>query len=107
MTTDFFSPSFIEASLAVVHHSNSPFYASDLDLNGGQINALACYGFIKPTGKTKAYYLDLDEDYARRVTVKEWKVNIKRMNDFFTSTLPAQVEQLENLLTITREALNA
>ena len=107
MTTDFFSPSFIEASLAVVHHSDSPFYASDLDLNGGQINALACYGFIKPTGKTKAYYLDLDEDYARRVTVKEWKVNIRQMNGFFTSTLPAQIEQLEKLLNVTREALKA
>ena len=107
MTTDIFSPSFIKASLAVVHHSNAPFYASDLDLNGGQINALAGAGFITPTGKTKAYYLDLDEDYARRVTVKQWKVNIRYMNNFFTEALPAQIEQLEKLLNITHQALNA
>ena len=107
MTTDFFSPSFIEASLSIIHHSDSPFYASDLDLNGGQINALAGYGFIKPTGKTKAYYLDLDDDYARRVTVKEWKVNVKQMNGFFTHTLPAQIEQLQKLLNVTQAALNA
>jgi hypothetical protein len=107
MTTDFFSPSFIEASLTVIHHDKSPFYASDLDLNGGQISALSGHGFIKPTGKTKAYYLDLDDGYARRVTVKEWKVNVKRMNDFFTNTLPAQIEQLQTLLNVTQDALNA
>lgn len=53
------------------------FYASDLELNGGAINALQRHGLIKETGETRTLYVDLFDDWAKKVTVKQWVVNPK------------------------------
>lgn len=63
---------------------NKPFYAVDLGLNGGQINALSVNGLIEPTGNIKEVDLILktwsDEKFVKTVKVKEWRcVNEKEM----------------------------
>ena len=63
-------------------NADKPFYASDLGLNGAQIQCL-CFGdsdgfqFIVPTGNTKEVFIDLgyNNNY-KKVSVKEWKVDI-------------------------------
>lgn len=54
-----------------------PFYASDLGLNGGEINGLSCNRYIKPTGHTKTVMVQIDTWGGDRIykecTVKEWK----------------------------------
>lgn len=63
-------------------NADKPFYASDLGLNGAQIQCL-CFGyndgfrFIVPTGNTKEIfiYTGYGNNY-KKVSVKEWKVDI-------------------------------
>lgn len=50
------------------------FYASDLGLNGGQINGLSYWNFIKKTGNTKEEWIDVDENTRKRVCVYEWEI---------------------------------
>ena len=63
-------------------NADKPFYASDLGLNGAQIQCLHFgysdgYRFIAPTGNTKEIfiYTGYDNNY-KKVSVKEWKVDI-------------------------------
>lgn len=52
-----------------------PFYASDYDIAGGTIGALDnVYGFVRETGNTKEYLINLYGDMYKKVTVKEWQV---------------------------------
>lgn len=52
-----------------------PFYASDYDIAGGTIGALDnVYGFVRETGNTKGYLINLYGDMYKKVTVKEWQV---------------------------------
>lgn len=52
-----------------------PFYASDYDIAGGTISALDnVYGFVKKTGNTREYLINLYGDMSKKVTVKEWQV---------------------------------
>lgn len=52
-----------------------PFYASDYDIAGGTIGALDnVYGFVRETGNTKKYLINLYDDVYKKVTVKEWQV---------------------------------
>lgn len=63
-------------------NADKPFYASDLGLNGAQIQCLRFgdsddFQFIVPTGNTKEVFIDLgyNNNY-KKVYAKEWKVNI-------------------------------
>ena len=63
-------------------NADKPFYASDLGLNGAQIQCLRFgdsddFQFIVPTGNTKEVFIDTgyNNNY-KKVSVKEWKVNI-------------------------------
>ena len=51
-----------------------PFYAADLGLNGGTIAAMACYNYIRRTGNTKEYMVNLYDDVYKKVSVYEWKL---------------------------------
>ena len=49
-----------------------PFYASELGLDGGTIGAMACHNFIRRTGNTKDYMVNLYDDVYKKVSVYEW-----------------------------------
>lgn len=70
---------------------NKPFYAVDLGLNGGQINALSVNGLIEPTGNTKEVDLILktwsDEKFVKTVKVKEWRCIDEKMMPSYRLTL--------------------
>lgn len=66
---------YLNAMKACSH--KKPFYASDLGLNGGEINGLSLNGFIRPTGNSKTVTLHLGNDrrgnrILREVEAKEW-----------------------------------
>lgn len=65
------------SNLAKVINFNKPFYATDLELKGGDVSALQHYELVKETGETRTVYLDLCDDFAKKITVKEWVVNPK------------------------------
>ena len=55
-----------------------PFYAADLELNGGTIAAMACYNYIRRTGNTKEYMVNLYDDVYKKVSVYEWELVISK-----------------------------
>lgn len=64
----------IEAIIKLVNVTE-PFYASDYDIAGGTIGALDnIYGFVKETGNTREYLINVYDDMYKKVTVKEWQV---------------------------------
>lgn len=64
----------IEAIIKLVNVTE-PFYASDYGITGGTINALdGVYQFVKATGNTKEYFINVYDDMYKKVTVKEWQV---------------------------------
>ena len=74
-------------------NTDKPFYASDLGLNGAQIQCLRFgdsddFQFIVPTGNTKEIfiYTGYGDNY-KKVSAKEWKVNIHHwayaVDDFY------------------------
>lgn len=64
----------IEAIIKLVNVTE-PFYASDYDIAGGTIGALdKIYGFVRKTGNTKEYLINLYDDMYKKVTIKEWQV---------------------------------
>ena len=74
-------------------NADKPFYASDLGLNGAQIQCLRFgdsddFQFIVPTGNTKEVfiYTGYGDNY-KKVSAKEWKVNIHHwayaVDDFY------------------------
>ena len=85
--------SFKKAALIWKTIGDKPFYAIDFNLNGGVINGLAHYGFIKPTGNTKESFILIDEwhEYYKKVSVKEWQINIFELNKFVND-----IEELSN-----------
>jgi hypothetical protein len=72
------------------------FYARDFDLNGGEINALAAQGFIKPTGNETESFILVDSwnELYKKVSVKEWQVDITALTQFVD-----EVNQFCNQLT--------
>ena len=56
-----------------------PFYAEEVGLNGGQINALALRHYIEPTGNTKERYVEVGDGLYRKVEVQEWKISDPKM----------------------------
>lgn len=63
--------------LKVMSQGDRPFYASDLDLNGGEINGLSDNRYIKPTGNTKTIMVPISTWGSDRIfkecKVKEWQ----------------------------------
>lgn len=55
-----------------------PFYAADLGLNGGTIAAMAYYNYIRRTGNTKEYMVNLYDDVYKKVSVHEWKLVVSK-----------------------------
>lgn len=88
---------------------NKPFYAVDLGLNGGQINALRVNGLIEPTGNIKEVDLILktwsDEKFVKTVKVKEWRcVNEKEMMSPYRFNLLHN--DIQEAVTLARDILN-
>lgn len=88
---------------------NKPFYAVDLGLNGGQINALSVNGLIEPTGNIKEVDLILktwsDEKFVKTVKVKEWRcVNEKEMMSPYRFNLLNK--DIQEAVTLARNILN-
>lgn len=77
---------------------NKPFYAVDLGLNGGQINALSVNGLIEPTGNTTEVDLVLktwsDEKFVKTVKVKEWRcIDAKMMSSYRLKLLQDDIQE--------------
>ena len=62
------------ALIKVAHHTEDYFYASDLGLRGGTLKALEERGYIEKSGKTKDYFIEVEKDLYRKVTVYEWHI---------------------------------
>lgn len=60
---------------------NEPFYASDFNLSGSVINAMANRGFIQHTGVTKEIFIHIptynDDNLYKKVEIKQWQINIE------------------------------
>lgn len=89
---------------------NKPFYAVDLGLNGGQINALRINGLIEPTGNAKEVDLILDtwgdgKELIKTVKIKEWRcVNEKEMMSPYCLNLLQK--DIQEAITMAKEILN-
>lgn len=57
-----------------------PFYASDLGMNGGEINGLSLHCYIEPTGNTRKVMVPIDcwggDRIFKECEVKEWRYNL-------------------------------
>lgn len=61
-------------ALVRVTEYGKPFYASELGLDGGTINALRTAGFITPTGETKSELVNIYDDMYKKIEVSQWKI---------------------------------
>lgn len=57
-----------------LENGTKPFYANDLGLSGGSISGLLLQGVIKKTGNTHSYWVEIDDETAKKVTVSEWEI---------------------------------
>lgn len=48
------------------------FYASDVGLSGGAMAGLSRHGLIKPTGRTKETWYQVDDETMKKGEIKEW-----------------------------------
>ena len=55
-----------------------PFYATELGLDGGTIAAMAHYNYIRRTGNTKIYMVNLYDDVYKKVSVYEWELVVSK-----------------------------
>lgn len=104
-----FTPINVLANYLHARAYNKPFYAVDLGLNGGQINALSVNGLIEPTGNIKEVDLILktwsDEKFVKTVKVKEWRcVNEKEMMSPYRFNLLNK--DIQEAVTLARNILN-
>ena len=87
-------------------YHKKPFYASDLGMNGGEINGLSLNGFIRPTGNSKTVLLHLGTDrrgnrILREVEAKEW-VFVRTANEWLRE---CQKQDMQDYLRMAREFL--
>jgi hypothetical protein len=104
-----FTPISVLANYLHARAYNKPFYAVDLGLNGGQINALRVNGLIEPTGNTTEVDLVLDtwgdEKLIKTVKIKEWRcVNEKEMMSPYCLNLLEK--DIQEAVTMAKEILN-
>lgn len=64
-------------ALTTIINYGKPFYADEVELNGGTIAALDKYDFIEETGETKTIIVDLYDNYCKKVEIKQWVINDK------------------------------
>ena len=92
-------------------NADKPFYASDLGLNGAQIQCLRFgdsddFQFIVPTGNTKEIFIYTGYvDNYKNFSAKEWKVNIHHwayaVDDFyrqFSEIINKRKEETQTML---------
>lgn len=105
-----FTPINVLANYLRARTYNKPFYAVDLGLNGGQINALRVNGLIEPTGNIKEVDLVLDtwgdgKKLIKTVKIKEWRcVNEKEMTSPYRLNLLQK--DIQEAVTMAKEILN-
>lgn len=104
-----FTPINVLANYLRARTYNKPFYAVDLGLNGGQINALRINGLIEPTGNTKEVELVLktwsDEKFVKTIKIQEWRcVNEKEMMSPYRLNLLQK--DIQEAVTLARNILN-
>ena len=92
--------------MKIVSSGKDTFYASDVDLNGGQISALSGRAIILPTGNTKSVYVDFDDGYAKKVTAKEWKINENRRRDLSEYEEKMYKNRLDSVISELSEKLD-
>lgn len=71
----------IKALMVIINKVGTgvPFYASDIGV-GNYTNSLRT--FLVPTGNTRKEYIDLGDDYCKRVEAKEWILSKKELDDY-------------------------
>lgn len=81
-----------------------PFYASDLGLNGGEINSLYCAGCITPTGKRKEVFFPIDRysELYRKDEVLEWRFKTPFLENF-TRHVAKMREDVETVLALVND----
>lgn len=86
-----------------------PFYASDLGMNGGEINALTINCFIVPTGKTRKVMVPIDrwggDRIFKEVTIKEWEFNPRnagRWPDVWQYAIGKAIKDAQDILAAAR-----
>ena len=72
-----------------------PFYATELGLNGGTIVAMAHHNYIRRTGNTKVYMVNLYDDVYKKVSVYEWKLVVSK-DAYYNNWCKNQIEQEYN-----------
>lgn len=77
-----------------------PFYAADFNLNGGEIKALKFNGFISKTGRSKTYYIDIDEKHAIKGESFEWCIRNKRAEKYARSKVQELYQDCQTLISI-------
>lgn len=97
----------IKGFAKVMAHGTTPFYASDLGLNGGTISALAYYRVIAPTGNTKevTFPHPYNDNLLIKSTVGEWvlsedKTEYKFFYDWFIDELHYRIKEMRETLAL-------
>lgn len=104
-----FTPINVLANYLRARAYNKPFYAVDLGLNGGQINALSVNRLIEPTGNIKEVDLILKtwsdgKELIKTVEIKEWKcIDEKMMSPYRLNLLRKDIQEA---ITMAKEFLN-
>lgn len=76
-----------------------PFYASDYDLSGGEINGLVFHKLIEETGNTKECFFPVGEDLYKKGYVKEWRINLIEIANY-KATLGELIHELVNCFNL-------
>lgn len=86
--------------LSILQSGKTTFWAADLGLSGGAVNALANYRFITETGVTKEAFIEIyswrTEPLYKKVTVKEWRV--RNLDEWTATRLVEDINALADLV---------
>lgn len=89
----------IETLIIISAHDDSPFYASDLGLNGGQIEALSMWGIIRPTGNKKEYTIPhpFNDSMLIKCQSREWVISSRKNLEWMTRDFDKLFEKMTAL----------
>lgn len=86
--------------LKILQSGKTTFWAADLDLSGGAINALANYRFIAETGVTKEAFIEINpwsaESLYKKIIVKQWRV--RNLDEWTAERLVEDINALADLV---------
>lgn len=87
--------------LTILQSGKTTFWAADLGLSGGAINALANYRFITETGVTKEAFIKINswrggEPLYKKVTAKQWRV--RNLDEWSAKCLIEDINALADLV---------